>query len=505
MARQQPDSAFAFFSQAYTQGMPKDSFFYFWAEVFLDRGAGDSAFVVNNAIVPPRDSAFRYQVLEQRYLIYSSLGWKDKANSIIDSLASSDLAIVKAKNRWYLPKIALYLGGGLNDVRECSRVYPFPSALEYNRVWGPDYRGEIKARWWLSVGNDWTLQPSIGYLLINQGRRTLSRDSLGNTLAASMGIDWRGFCNASYTWRKTSNVDQPPSFIHTFAINFFPGIGKDRMLFLYGGYSMMNSTENTNHGKMATLLAYGSANFPNKHTFSLSVTGTGQWFPSQSIEYPMPMLDVDDVTKAPGAVVHYEANDPSTPIPGDDPIHSLDNYRNNAWANLTYFEEFYPGTNYLLTSDCDYALPLPWRLTGILGVGYLLQRYAQPYVWYSINPQKSEDYSHWEYQYQIDSLWVAHNRKDGQYYLSQEPIPGSGFIADTFSTSPYDILQAKIRTDQTISARIGISRDFGRPGNLRLTYQISKTFSTLSQEAPVKIPVWSQNLSFRWVVNLSFR
>jgi hypothetical protein len=330
---------------------------------------------------------------------------------------------------------------------------------------------------------------------------------LGNTLAASMGIDWKGLCNVSYTWRRASNVAQPPSFIHTFAANCIPGIGKDRMLYLYGSYSLINSAENDNHGKMATMLAFGSTTLPNKQTLSLSVTGMGQWYPSQSIEHPMPVMDVDDVTKAAdGTVVHYYRDRPSDTIPPTNPVRTLAEYLSN--ADTIPIREFYPGTNYIVSCDFDYSVPLPWRLTGSLGAGYLLQKFAQPYEWYTITPQTSDDYSDWEilYFYVPDTLYAARNRKDGELYFDLKPHTASGSIVDIFSAGPFDITRhTKIRADQTLSARLSLSRDFGRPGNLRLTYQIAKTFSSLSQDAPVKIPVWSQILSFRWTVNLSFR
>jgi hypothetical protein len=504
-AKQQSDSAFGYFSLAYRQGMPRDSFYYFWAELFLDRGAIDSACVVNNAITLPRDSVFKFRILEQRYLIYSGLGWKEKAALIVDSLAQIGSAAIRPKNRFYLPLLAINLGGGLNDSRwENSHDNPFPAQLERDHVFGPDYRGEIKARWSLPLGGDWVTQASIGYLFINQARRTLSRDSLGNTTALSVGINWKVRCELNYSWRRVSNVAQPPSFIHTIGMNFLPADDKKGTLFFYGGYSILSSEESANQGSMATVLAYGAAHLPGKRTLTLSLNGTGQWYSGQLIEYPLSVMDVDDVTKAPDRVIHYYTYDPSTPIPTKFPPLTLTDYSLN--TTFLMVEQYFPGDNYFLSSDAEYALPLPWSLRGSVGLGYLLQWFAQPYVWYTITPTATDDYSSWEQAYQSNSLWLAYNRKDGKYYLALEPKTASGFIADTFSAGPINITRhSKIRADQTIAARIGISRDFGRLGNLRLTYQASKTFSTLSGDPPVQIPDWTQSLSFRWAVNLSFR
>ncbi|MBN1578121.1 MAG: hypothetical protein JW913_16285 [Chitinispirillaceae bacterium] len=77
-----PDSARQYFTAAYRCGMSRDSMYYFAAELYLSKGATDSAMTFNMAL-ERRGNFDRRLYLEQRTRIFRALGMKRFADSVV--------------------------------------------------------------------------------------------------------------------------------------------------------------------------------------------------------------------------------------------------------------------------------------------------------------------------------------------------------------------------------------------------------------------------------------
>jgi hypothetical protein len=79
---QQYDSAQVSLYVAFKDGMSKDSLYYMWANLYIQKGVYDSALALNAALIDTA-SIWQNRTLNQRYLIYKMLGWEDDASGLL--------------------------------------------------------------------------------------------------------------------------------------------------------------------------------------------------------------------------------------------------------------------------------------------------------------------------------------------------------------------------------------------------------------------------------------
>ncbi|MDG5816991.1 hypothetical protein QA601_17980 [Chitinispirillales bacterium ANBcel5] len=104
------DSAVYFFNRAHSLGMSLDSLYYFWAEVYLAKEVLDTALALNLATNTNDTEELHFQVLKQRYYIYSILGWVNEADLLADSLLLNQ----STKRSYFIPSLRLRAGSRFN-------------------------------------------------------------------------------------------------------------------------------------------------------------------------------------------------------------------------------------------------------------------------------------------------------------------------------------------------------------------------------------------------------
>jgi len=451
------DSALFYFSQAFREGMPQDSFYYFWAESYLNKGSADSAFVLNYSIRPGADTSFKKKVLEQRYVIYSSLGWDDKAKAVLDSITSNITVDKKDVWRLFLPSLSLRTSGSMNTSKEDQMDYPFPEAMDSRVITGPGYRGQMMARWTLPLYKSIFFLPGIGYSIRNAGRKDISRDSIGKNLSLSGDISFGKLFDINYTWRRSDVQPGQVDFMHDISISKIMSADKWNAM-LFGDISLLKSNSLGYSGKYGTVFAYFDRQLHNKHTISSSFLGYSQWFSPDTISR-IPKMFVDDVTKAPGSVVHFYKDSLSKPIPSDFPPVTLPDYK----SNVEWMYQIVPSTNYNFTNTFNYSIPIIWKMNVSFSFENSLLWYPQAYTWFSFSSEiPKEEFSTWKaiyLYYKSDSLWSAYNMKDGKCYFAMPPKTISGGIEDLFSSGPVTIdYVKKIRIDNTLSFSVGLGK-----------------------------------------------
>ncbi len=112
LERGKPDSAIQCFVKSYSQGLSKDSLFYFWAQALVEKGVFDSALAANFMIQNSGNNFFKLKILGQRQSIYEKLGWKSEASALLDTI----YALPEYRKRALLPELelSLYAGYGRN-------------------------------------------------------------------------------------------------------------------------------------------------------------------------------------------------------------------------------------------------------------------------------------------------------------------------------------------------------------------------------------------------------
>jgi hypothetical protein len=73
------DTAMLYLKKAFGQGLSDDSLYFLWSEIYIAKGELDTALALNYAAKPDSAGDLARQILEQRYSIFSSLGWKSEA------------------------------------------------------------------------------------------------------------------------------------------------------------------------------------------------------------------------------------------------------------------------------------------------------------------------------------------------------------------------------------------------------------------------------------------
>jgi hypothetical protein len=125
-----------------------------------------------------------------------------------------------------------------------------------------------------------------------------------------------------------------------------------------------------------------------------------------------------------------------------------------------------------------------------------IRYYPRPVEWYRVDQRFQQN------------VPVALSRKEGRYYaLTSLPDTefrnrGFIFIPETFDLDnplTYE-KRSRIRVDRMLSVNVSLTKTFGYLGSVTLGGFGARTWSTLSDEAPLDIPTWSWGVSLGWRV-----
>jgi hypothetical protein len=146
------DSSLIQFQHAVKNGLPHDRMFYFFAQVYLEKGALDTALALNLSSQPLNKTS-RIQLLSQRQIIYSTLGLKKEEQSIADSIAMEGAVFTASR---LIPDISFSVRAGiyrLEELRSLMQIAELePPLYTESKSTSPNAGGLLDIRWWMSAG-----------------------------------------------------------------------------------------------------------------------------------------------------------------------------------------------------------------------------------------------------------------------------------------------------------------------------------------------------------------
>ena len=112
--KQSTDSAIYLFVKSYSEGLSKDSLFFFWSKTMLQKGVLDSALATHYMVSGSHSGKFQLNILLQRYSIYNRLGWIQEANNVLDSIH----LLPQYRHRLLIPDLEIGIASGYNRIRQ---------------------------------------------------------------------------------------------------------------------------------------------------------------------------------------------------------------------------------------------------------------------------------------------------------------------------------------------------------------------------------------------------
>lgn len=477
LASDEPDSALAPILEAHAAGMPKDSLYYFLAEIARRKTALDTAMAFNLAIGTPVAGAFRDSVLAQRYRLFMASNLIGDARALRDSLAGP----VETPQGRPQRKLTARMGSGyFRESNHDAIDYPFGPGLGgyAPRGWQHRARGQFEfpvvsgSRW------DWT-----GGLEI-QAMKSYAKDSvdyrLGGALRAEnptregwsagigaeagriTGSGWVSGCKAEAGWLS---------------------LRSGKLALITGGVASEWDGQGRQRYQSAWLTGIGDWTSGGRG-FSGFLSISGLRLAPITASKTHYEIYVDDVSKA--QPVHFQDGSYADTIPASGRT-TFARYVSAVGRMRTSSRS--PMSSFSATPSLGYALPIGGGVIADFNVSATASWYPEPYRWDQAPLAEGAVAND-------DSLHFARNQADGKAYAVDLILVDGGF-RETYGAAPL-ARRERVRLDGQGEAEFGLRRAFGGWGNLAATVMARKNVSTVAGEAPVWIPDWYAGAAIRW-------
>ncbi|MCU0608464.1 MAG: hypothetical protein MUF22_01690 [Chitinispirillaceae bacterium] len=474
------DSAFYYLQKAYAAGLPDEKLYFYWARIYLERGIADTALALNAAAARTASAGMIPDILRQRYLIYASLGWTDRAQAILDSLKGPRKGSVSP-----VPRISLETSAGINRRDEIpAQPYPFRETPDVNDpLTNPDNALRCASSWFFPLGKivlkagliyDYTSrieQPDISYDSLNH--------SLGIALEAKK---LPGTLTIGYSGERRLSAYKEWTTQHNFSVSR-PDVSGRWLSFSSLLYSIELERGNSPSYQSVWLMHYAGRQL-TPH-LDLAVMPVFTLFSAKGLndEFPASIMYIEDPDPAAGHVVHYTDSTGLVPIPvpaNPDMLTQmvlLEMYKNAADKRDFGFsapEDYFAfSPSVILTTKLPLGFSLESKVKGMANF------YLEKHEWTAFSVPQSESYALYG-----DGTWLA-RAKDGRYYLVKEL--GNIVNAESYS-GPIDVRHIiKRRIDLAYGGELNLRRPIGRIGTISLFGHVRKYWSTLQKDSPVKI------------------
>lgn len=488
-----PDTALNIFLKAYAAGMPAESLYYFWADAYLRKGAYDSALALNFSIDEPSEQDFGIDLLKQRYLIYSALGWKAQADSVIDSLKTFG----RYRTRRFVPTVDLRLGAGYryaNELIDTTQPWGGNDEDGQSVEKGTGYSGHVKLTWSLPWLPDDMLSAGVGVKADKPywaGERLSDMDSASVSASAFAGLsNLLDRFSVDYTaeyrryYDKTDNVDQ------TLSLAYFTALPAGTFL-LNGGYGLTLAQPDSVESHNAWLMTWFGTDLSPRLRLGISISALAVFADQYTVtDNSYDILYVDDVSSP--NPTYYRDSSYTEPIRQSDYLSTFHYVTSGINASRTPLKvsKTIPQTHMIGGVGIEPAIATPFGLRLTPGLRWNISYYPAPYQWYVLDEGLPDTANHF-----------ARNRADGKYYHVVSG-PRIIWLADSVTQEfdgPVDNrVISRHRIDNAISGKVSLTRGFGTFGALTLSAAGAKTWSTLSGRTPVDIPDWHWSVSLNW-------
>lgn len=488
-----PDSAFNTCLKARTKGLSKDNMYLLLSDIYIEKEKYDSALVFNyGAGMIHKELTFPpIKILQQRYLIYKSLGWEKKAESIRDSI----LIHPKIKNKILLPAVKLNTGGGyrLNTLLSYD-IYPWvaidSSATDKGGLydvgfmlkWGVpnsvnekfsiSIKGNVEKPYWQRDVNSIDLLYS--FIGINLGLKNLPGPFNGDI---GSGIKKQGE-NGRF-WKNTIDLSCVKyNLFQLWYLNVHYNIDLDTLFKIDNqGFSVASSNNL----------------FLNKRwglNVLLSISGYFGRATEKSILLDLLYVSVED-----DDVSYYTDSTFTEKIEslGISDIQLLKQVYESAGTVAIYNN--IPQNRITLSGELGFDYDLNKVVNTGLSGGLDVVKYIDEYSW--IKTEKSA----------FEGSLVALNKEDGKYYVfNKEPLADifnpNNSISEEIADTPL-LYEKEIynRTLYRLRASLDIQFKIGKFGKINLTGEVGKEWNKPVEEFPLALSDWYTSVFLKWQKN----
>lgn len=478
IAAGEPDSALGPILRAHSAGMPKDSLYYFLAEIARRKTALDTAMGFNLAIGTPGPGVFRDSVLVQRYRIFTASGLAEDAAALRDSLAAyPEPAPGRRRNR-----LSARLGSGFfRESNHPAFAYPFATDLggydpegwqhrarggfEFPIAGGPrvEWTGGVDAQALKSYAKDSVDYRMGATLRAGQAGREGWSAGLGTEAGRITGSGWVGACKAEAGW-----------------LSLRPG----GLLLIMGGVASEWDGQGRQRFLSAWLTGFRDATSGSGRGFTAILSFSGLRLDAILESTSHREIYVDDVSKP--SPTHYQSSDYSDSLPATGRS-AFARYVSAAGAITTSSRS--PQSCLTAAPSLGYALPLGGGVIAELTLSASGSWFPAQYRWQQAPlPQGSPATG--------DFRGFARNRADGKEYAAYL-IQENGGFREAYGAAPLES-RKQVRLDGQGEAEFALRRSFAGWGALIASVGARKNASTLEGTAPIWIPSWYAGAGLRW-------
>ncbi len=485
----QYDSSLISFQSAYREGMCEDCLYYYWAELYLAQGIIDTALALNLATKESCSSVLRAQVLRQRHIIYSALGWSEDAAKLLDSIAGH-----KRISR-LIPMVKIE--SGLSYLRRTSRpvfYLPYddiePAITTEDKLPGGYVGTELLWRVpfggsrMLHLGSEATLEQS-------HLAQPFALSSAGDSLLVEIktylrGVDLVGNTTLAYMLKNRNNYLGHYSTAHNFTISAASLWGA--WFHYYALSSEFEQGEDVQN--VTTVSLNGLTNFMVNEAVDLKVITRASMVKSDPFEFtyvpPINLFYYENGT-------FYSDSTFSSSVPITIPVQI------NSIKESLFFTTYIPEDRIAISLSKGVGFSFG-KCKLSFDAGYGINYYTEKHHWYNL--RFSSVYKATNVPLFGENQTTVVQTPSGDYYLAVDfDRPDRSF---TLENEPLSIrFHEKRRIDNILQVSFSLMYELGRNSHLDLRANLRKSDTNLPKTAPVDIKPYIFQLRLHWVVQLN--
>jgi hypothetical protein len=468
----QYDAAYDSLQGAYANGLSEDSLYYFWAEIYYRRGALDTALALNIAAQRKNAGTLTNALLQQRYLIYATLGWVKESGEILDSLRSRSAADKK-----FFPRFSFVSWSGVN-VRNILEENPYPFynvQPVYERITNPGQDITLKSAWYFPLGKKAALVPAVSYNFSNGVEQSNLRfDSLNHSFGVS--LDLRNFWQSlslGYSLQQRISIFQDVSTQNIVTLSRLHQ-GKRWLAYSSLMYLIERARESAGSYQGVWFMNYFSRRISASTDFALAPLMSCFLTDDLNSVNPVPVMYIEDPAVSP--VTHYTDASctqtipiPSGPLTPQQQRMLLASYRGAAVTQdfLVCAPESYVGAT--PTISISHKLSPVFSLeAGLKGMAYY---YLTEHEWVTLSAP--------------NDTMLACSNSDGRYYTVEE---FSNINTGEIYGGPLEMTYLKKRRiDFGVDGDLALKRRLWANGTAGVNVYMRKYWSNMENEAPSEL------------------
>jgi tetratricopeptide (TPR) repeat protein len=485
---------------AYELGLPRDSLYYFWAELFVKKGDLDSALAVNRSALEICNGVLRKELLRQRYSIYVILGADEAAMKISKELGE----VPSAGKVWIKPSLntGFYLKGEREKVFLSDSSYWLHSGSPQENIIDGLF-GFYRLSTNVQVANLPARLPdfSVGTIFQLRKNTDISAMSVPSTfdslsieggaffrldnLAERLGVELRSVYNFD-SYRKER-------WIHGLAYSV---MATDN-LFSVGAYNLSlkkGKEYDYQQGFLSVILDLNSTtkvNFSPSLSFSFFLTRNDP-FPDISVLSSVVYVDPSEV-KPDQLPLFYTDAEKRNPLDTsgfiDGNLISRYSYIEKIKKGSTSITQYQPLSLFRIEPAINAVILFREKWTIKPGIRLGVDIYSDLYRWNEFDRNEITSY-------------MALDPVDNSYYqitgtdVVNEKIRLGKKVGSSFS---------KRRLDTELQGSVSLGHTFRRAGNIIFSVQLNKFWTNLPTACPVEIREWSVAFVTDWQYSIDFR